>query len=507
MTNRADWGKSKALGALLAVLLGCIVAVGRPAGAGSDHIEAEQMTGAGSTVIDTTATNGTAIQFTGTREIAAGVPAGAYLVNVRIKGSNSRFRLSVEGERVMENDLGTNLNELSARVWIEGPEQVVSVTAVKKRPNNQTIQPATIDWMKILPATPGYTTRGSRILGMNGQEVRFRGVETVPVAIWDFTDQDADGLVSWGANEARVVVDVTKWLSVMCTYQPSYPTKIDDQVARLTSRGVFVMLKLNFSTKGKACNVAGAMRAMPDTLSNEFWRQIATRYKGNPLVGFDLFNEPHDITEQVWRDGGMIDGSWQAVGMQTLYNTIRFTAGAQNLLFVNGIGWGYNLLPHVTQPLNGYGYVAGTHPYCHGCGGALRTDMDAMILPAQSAGLPVMVTEFGWDKGGGTFQQNLIDWAEAHDIGWNAFTFAPWPVTEYGLLSCYQGCYTPNSSGTVIMNELLAHATGLDQPPPTTPAPTTTTTTTTPPTGGGTGGGGGSTPTTKPGALQRLLGR
>ena len=230
--NQAERGRvTRTVAALTAVLIGCLVAVGRPADAGSDHIEAENMTGAGATVIDASATNGTAIQFNGTRQVAAGMPAGAYNVNVRIKGTNSRFQLAVNGERVMEQDLGTSLGELSARVWIDGPAQVVSVSTMKKRPSLQTIQPATIDWIKILPASPGFTTRGSRILGPNGQDVRFRGMETVPAAIWDMTDQDADGLVSWGANEARVVVDVTKWLPAMCTYQASYPNKIDDQVA------------------------------------------------------------------------------------------------------------------------------------------------------------------------------------------------------------------------------------------------------------------------------------
>ena len=457
--KQKERGKASGALAALVALLGCLVVIGPPAAAGSEHIEAEQMTGAGSLVATSGATNGKAVTFNGTRQIASGVPAGAYNVTVRIKGTNSRFQLAVNGERVMENDLGVNLNELSARVWIDDPSQVVSVSTMKKRPNLQTVQPATIDWMKILPAEPGFTTRGSRVLGLDGQEVRFRGVETVPVAIWDFTDQDADGLVSWGANEARVVVDITKWLSTMCTYDPTYPGKVLANVERLTSRGVFVMLKLHFGTKGQTCGVPGAMREMADTLGQEFWRQMALTYKGNALVGFDLFNEPHDITEQVWRDGGTV-GSWQAVGMQTLYNTIRYTAGAQNLLFINGIGWGYNVVPHVNQPLNGYGYVAGTHPYCLPCGGELRSDMDAAILPAQAAGLPVMVTEFGWGHPGGLFQQNLINWAEAHDIGWSAFTFAPWPVGEYGLLSCYQGCYTPNSSGQVILNAL---------PPPAPP--------------------------------------
>jgi hypothetical protein len=100
--------------------------------------------------------------------------------------------------------------------------------------------------------------------------------------------------------------------------------------------------------------------------------------------------------------------------------------------------------------------VAGTHPYCLTCLGALPLGIDSKTLPVQAAGLPVMVTEFGWNVPGGLYHQTLINWAEAHNIGWNAFAFAPWPITEFGLLSCFNGCYTPNSSGVVVRNALQA---------------------------------------------------
>jgi hypothetical protein len=434
-----------------------------PAGPGADalagDIEAETMTGAGTVVSDSAATKGKAVKFNGTRQIPAGVAAGVYEVRLRIKGANSRYRLALTGERAMEQDLGLNYQELAAKVWISGPTDVVSVSTVKKRPTNASAQPATLDWMRITPATGSLTVRGRRILAPSGQEVRLRGVETLPVSEAPLTVDDVNGIAAWGANEARLIVDVTKWLPAMCTYDASYAQRISDAVNLLTARSIFVMLKLNYSTKGKTCGFPApsiSTSLMADTVSNQFWQQMATRYKSNALVGFDLFNEPHDITEVVWRNGGNM-GSWTAVGMQTLYNTIRYTAGATNLIFVNGIGWGYNDLPHVNQPLNGYGYIAGTHPYCLDCGGALPADIDAKVLPAQNAGLPVMVTEFGWNQPGGQYQQTLIDWAEAHDIGWSAYAFASWPVTEFGLLNCYNGCYAPNSSGAVVLDGLQAN--------------------------------------------------
>jgi len=83
--------------------------------------------------------------------------------------------------------------------------------------------------------------------------------------------------------------------------------------------------------------------------------------QGNPLVAFDLYNEPHDISDMIWRYGGTV--SWKGVnlcaaGMQQMYDTVRAT-GAQNLVFVTGNSWG-NLWPS-TAPLAGSNIVYAVH--------------------------------------------------------------------------------------------------------------------------------------------------
>ena len=64
-----------------------------------------------------------------------------------------------------------------------------------------------------------------------------------------------------------------------------------------------------------------AMADYPNAVS--FWQQVATRYKNNPLVGFDLYNEPHNISESVWRFGGTVTWkgtTYNAAGMQQMYD-------------------------------------------------------------------------------------------------------------------------------------------------------------------------------------------
>ena len=59
-----------------------------------------------------------------------------------------------------------------------------------------------------------------------------------------------------------------------------------------------------------------------------FWQEVATRYKDNPLVAFDLFNEPH-VPQSVWLDGGTLRPPTgrpsHAAGMQQLYDAVRGT--------------------------------------------------------------------------------------------------------------------------------------------------------------------------------------
>ncbi len=80
-----------------------------------------------------------------------------------------------------------------------------------------------------------------------------------------------------------------------------------------------------------------------------FWSEVAQRY-GNPtspeyspLVAFDLYNEPHNVSDAVWLNGGKTTDSvggqtYQAAGMQQLYNSVR-AAGSENLVFISGLNW------------------------------------------------------------------------------------------------------------------------------------------------------------------------
>ncbi len=44
----------------------------------------------------------------------------------------------------------------------------------------------------------------------------------------------------------------------------------------------------------------------PEESDAKFWESAAERFKNNPNVLFELFNEPHDVSWDVWQKGGPV---------------------------------------------------------------------------------------------------------------------------------------------------------------------------------------------------------
>jgi hypothetical protein len=124
-----------------------------------------------------------------------------------------------------------------------------------------------------------------------------------------------------------------------------------------------------------------------------------------------LYNEPHDVSWDVWLHGGLIKDTpnnrdematpqtYQAVGMQTMLDTVRAT-GANNLVVAGGLEWAYDfsgiLAGRQLSDPNGNGVVYANHCYDN-----KHESVDTWIAKMEqaSAKLPVIVTEFGGNAG------------------------------------------------------------------------------------------------------------
>ena len=302
----------------------------------------------------------------------------------------------------------------------------------------------------VAPSVVGpLTTVGNRIIQANGQAVTLRGVvmpglqQSGTLAGTGVSEQAVIEAKEWGANFVRVPLGEQFWLSSNCDYVASYEATVDEVVNWITSLGMVALLDLHTNTVS-GCATGSQHNMADEAQSPTFWSQVAGRY-GNltspeysPLVAFDLYNEPHDISQSVWLNGGqttdtVTGATYDTAGMQQLYDTVR-AAGSTNLTFISGLNWAST--PPTTL-VTGANIVYAVHYYT--CPSEAPPDCtnpdpyDPTQDLSQWTGLgttePVVVTEFGWpSQYDGRYDQNVIAYAAEQGWGWSAFA---WQDLQY----------------------------------------------------------------------------
>jgi hypothetical protein len=165
-------------------------------------------------------------------------------------------------------------------------------------------------------------------------------------------------------------------------------------------------------------NDTAKQASISDAQSPTFWASVANKYKTEGRVLFELYNEP------------FCDAATWSTAMQGLYNAVRTTAGAKNLVLIGGLDWAYKLsdvLP--SKALSGTNIVYVTHPYQHKS--TNPADWDA-AFGNLAATYPIIATEFGqaninMPSGGlgcdGAFYTSLINYFNTKGIGWTAWAW------------------------------------------------------------------------------------
>jgi hypothetical protein len=327
------------------------------------------------------------------------------------------------------------------------------------------------------PIAGPLTTSGPNVLDAQGRVVHLRGVQLAGMRVFggwsdtSVTTDQIDAAHAWGANFVRLPLAENPAVPGDCSYDPSYLSIVDRIVNDATSRGMVILLDLH-SQALTPCGDYSQQQKMADPSSVTFWQIVADRYKNNPLVAFDLYNEPHDISDAIWKNGGTVTSggvTYTAPGMQKLYNTVRGT-GADNLVFASGNGWANNY--PANAPVTGIrNLVYGVHAYtcpsatpanggtCTPGPGGL-TDPSGILSGWSTVGttVPVMITEFGYpDRTNGDYIANTVAYASSHNwVGWNVFVFDRSTTnTPFDLLKDTGPTWDPAQSGMAAMNGML----------------------------------------------------
>ena len=319
-------------------------------------------------------------------------------------------------------------------------------------------------------AAPQLHVSGNKLLNASGQQVILRGVDRSGTeyacvqgnGIFDGeVDQAAvTAMKSWEVNAVRVPLNEACWNAesyVNSAYAgTNYINAIKSYVSLLNSNGLVAILDLHwtdgaYTGPSAGCSSAQAtcQKPMPDAAQAiPFWTSVATTFKGNDAVIFDLFNEPYASRAdnnnsaegwQCWATGSPCTGiSYPVAGMQQMINAVR-GAGANNVIMLGGeeyandlTGW---LANEPTDP--DHNLVASWHSYnFNTC--SSQSCWTSQIAPV-IAQVPVIAGEIGENDCAGSYITPLTTWLDSQNTSylawaWNAdfnCSSGPGLITDY----------------------------------------------------------------------------
>ncbi|MEU1605264.1 cellulase family glycosylhydrolase [Micromonospora matsumotoense] len=313
-------------------------------------------------------------------------------------------------------------------------------------------------------SAPALRVSGNKIVTTAGKPYRLLGVSrsggefgcVQGKGLWDSGPVDQasiDAMKTWNIHAVRIALNEECWLGV--NGSPSgvtYQQGVKDYVNRLVANGINVILDLHWTWGAYPDSPewhckdehATCQKPMPDArYAPQFWTGVATAFKGNDAVVFDLFNEPYPDMPADWnktlgwqclRDGGTCAGlPYEVAGMQDLVDAVRAT-GATNLLMISGLEWTNDLREWLTYKPNDplRNIAASWHAYSfNAC--ATESCWDSQIAPLAQQ-VPIVIGEFGQDNCGFDYMQRLVNWADEHDLSYLAWTWNPWGCTGGAVL-------------------------------------------------------------------------
>lgn len=287
---------------------------------------------------------------------------------------------------------------------------------------------------------------GNRLHDSRGMEVWLQGVnagglETLP--------QDRQVIKSvvvaiddWKANCVRVPIKDDFWYG-KSAYQKDegreYREIIDQIITLAANRGAYVAIDLH------------RFRA-PKREHADFWKDFSQKYANHPAVLFDIFNEPHGISWDVWKRGGFVgnkegvdesaflndeekrkNAGFESVGMQGLVDAVRST-GAKNIVIAGGVFW-CNDLTGITrgyelEDRTGNGIMYSWHTY------NWHTGWEEKVL-ATAAKHPIFLGEVGADikkmdfipaesqEDPHTWVPDMLGFVQKHRLNWTGWCLHP----------------------------------------------------------------------------------
>jgi endoglucanase len=304
---------------------------------------------------------------------------------------------------------------------------------------------------------PPHRTSGNRVINsVTGATVVLRGVNRSGL---EYCDPDEQGFLSgasisraeiqyitqqWGANIIRLPFNQHFVLrGRKGRTGEAYQEALDQVIYWGSMFGAYTLLDLQWLDAERLYGGnQNFVAPLPNMESIELWSTLARRYKDEPAVLYDLFNEPHDrLPDDPWPlnkpDGTTYPADQMKVTMnewqpwaRELTQAIR-SENPDALVFISGTNWAYDLRGMPIDDLDNVVYS--THVYPN-----KGTDWDG-IFGELSKSVPVFAGELGGSDSPDEldYVRRLLDYLGQRGIGWAAWSWYDVPklVTRYAPTS------------------------------------------------------------------------
>jgi endoglucanase len=246
---------------------------------------------------------------------------------------------------------------------------------------------------------------------------------------------------SWDINVVRVPLNEDCWLGLGTRSGlggAPYRSIVARYVHALVSAGLYVIVDLDWTAPGRLR--ATGENQMPDQdHAPAAWRSMASTFKGDHALIFDLFNEPYGVDWSCWLNGCEIPASgavpaYRAAGMQELVDVVRST-GARQPLLLGGLNYASDLSGWAAHAPKdpAHALIASQHDY----GGLSPCDASCRAaIVATHRRYPVLLGELGETDCRDSYIDAMMRFADAHGIGYLGWA---WDAVKPGGWSCSGG--------------------------------------------------------------------
>ena len=319
-------------------------------------------------------------------------------------------------------------------------------------------------------------TKGNQIVSQTtGYQVLLKGVNrsgleySVPgasgfLASAGITQHEIRQIVqSWGAKVIRLPFN-QDWALNGCGEQSSeaYLSAIDQVIDWAAELGCYTLLDLQWLDSTTAYGnlhdgTANFVAPLPNRSTVDLWTMLAKRYRDEPAVLFDLFNEPHNRLDDdphplclVAFDGTIYESDQQDVRpeewlpwVRLLVDSIR-AVHSQSLIWVPGVDWAYDLRGIELDAPN---IVYSTHVYPNRLRWHWRSRFGYVAEDK-----PLFIGEFGGGSGDLEWGERLMGFISEKACGWTAWSWADHPRL---VENAQRGDQTPTLFGDFVRRALV----------------------------------------------------